>query len=279
VIARVGELLGSTVAGSEPVAGGCVSDARRIDLADGSRVFAKLAAPAVEVEAEGLAWLAAAGVDDTGVPEVLAVDPAAGIIVLEWVEPARPSPDTPDALGRGLARLHAAGAERFGWHRDGVIGPLPQDNCPAVDWPTFYGERRLAPMAAAADRAGALPAGTMEVLERVRGRLPELAGPAEQPARIHGDLWSGNVHVGTGGRPWLVDPAAHGGHREVDLAMLSLFGGLEDRVVRAYDEVHPLAAGWRERIGLWQVWPLLVHAAIFGGGYGRQAAEVLRRYA
>jgi fructosamine-3-kinase len=279
VIQRVGDLLGSAVERSTPVGGGCVSDARRVELADGRSVFAKLAAPEVDLEAEGLRWLAEPGAPEVGVPAVLGVDSDAGIIVLEWIEPGRPSARTGDDLGWGLARIHAAGAPAFGWRRDGVIGTLPQDNSPAADWPTFYSERRLRPMARAAADGGALPGAATDLVEQVCERLPELAGPAEPPARVHGDLWSGNVHVGLDGRPWLVDPAAHGAHREVDLAMLDLFGGLEPRLTDAYEEVHPLAPGWRDRLGLWQLWPLLVHVVLFGTGYVARTLDTLRRYA
>ncbi|MFA9269514.1 MAG: fructosamine kinase family protein, partial [Baekduiaceae bacterium] len=116
-------------------------------------------------------------------------------------------------------------------------------------------------------------------VEAVCARMASLAGPPEPPARLHGDLWSGNVHADTEGRPWLIDPAAYGGHREIDLAMLALFGGARPRVVAAYEDVRPLADGWRERVELWQLFPLLVHAVLFGGGYGASAARIARRYA
>jgi fructosamine-3-kinase len=128
--------------------------------------------------------------------------------------------------------------------------------------------------------AGALPPGAAADLERLCDRLPELCGPPEPPARLHGDLWSGNVLARSDGSPCLVDPAAYGGHREIDLAMLALFGspGMVDRVRSAYDAAWPLAAGHEERVGLWQLFPLLVHAALFGGGYGHSAQAVARRY-
>ena len=110
-------------------------------------------------------------------------------------------------------------------------------------------------------------------------RLPSVGGPAEPPARLHGDLWSGNVLWGTDAA-WLIDPAAYGGHRETDLAMLHLFGAAYlDDMLAAYQEVTPLAEGWRERVGLHQLYPLLAHAVLFGGGYGARAAAVARRYA
>jgi fructosamine-3-kinase len=116
-------------------------------------------------------------------------------------------------------------------------------------------------------------------VERVCERLAELAGPAEPPSRLHGDLWSGNVMADRRGRPWLIDPSAYGGHREVDLAMLRLFGAPSERVFAAYQERSPLAGGWRERVELYQLLPLLVHAALFGGSYGARAERVARRYA
>jgi fructosamine-3-kinase len=147
------------------------------------------------------------------------------------------------------------------------------------DWPGFYAERRLRPLAAQARDRGALSADAARLIERVCERMPELAGPPEPPARLHGDLWSGNVHWGADGRPWLIDPAAYGGHREVDLAMLHLFGAPGAAFLPAYEEVAPLADGHAERVELYQLLPLLVHAVLFGGGYGASAERAARRYA
>jgi fructosamine-3-kinase len=108
--------------------------------------------------------------------------------------------------------------------------------------------------------------------------MPELAGAPEPSARLHGDLWSGNVMADAGGRPWLIDPSCYGGHREVDLAMLRLFGGPSEQVFAAYAERAPLADGWRERVELYQLLPLLVHALLFGGSYVGAAERVALRY-
>lgn len=276
--AAVAAALGRPVRRVARLSGGCVSDAARVDLDGGATVFAKAAAglPAalLEVEAEGLRWLGE--VPGVAVPAVVALTPE--VLVLDWVPPGRPAPSSDVALGHQLALLHAAGAPTFGWHRDGFIGREPQRNDPAADWPTFWIDRRVAPLVDRAVGRGAIEAGARRAVDRLRDRLPQVAGPPEPPARVHGDLWSGNVHVDERGHPWLIDPAPYGGHREVDLAMLHLFGTPGPEVVAAYEEVAPLAPGWRERLALWQLEPLLVHAVMFGGGYGATARAVLDRF-
>jgi fructosamine-3-kinase len=279
----VASLLGARVVGHRAVGGGCIADARRVELADGRVVFTKsgagLPAGLLGVEAEGLRWLGEPGV--LAVPEVLAYHPDPELLVLEWIESGPSQPSTPERFGRGLALLHAAGAPSFGGHRDGFIGSLPQPNLPLADggWPEFWFVRRIEPFARQAHDQGSLPAAALGLVDRLGARLAELAGPSEPPARVHGDLWSGNVMVDTRGEPWVVDPAAYGGHREVDLAMLTIWGSLGAGFVPAYEAVRPLAEGWRERLRLWQFEPLLVHAVLFGGGYGGQALDVLRHYA
>jgi fructosamine-3-kinase len=290
--AALAAVLGRAVARLDPVAGGDLNDAHAATLADGARVFVKTsgdpaAAGSFAAEAAGLRWLAQAGA--LAVPEVLAVadppDPSAPrFLALAWVDAGAggAGPAADEALGRGLAALHAAGAPAFGGGPAGAtlrIGPLALPNATADDWPSFYAARRLEPLARLARDRGALPADAPALLDRLIARLPVLAGPPEPPARVHGDLWSGNVLVDRERRPWLIDPAAHGGHRELDLAMLRLFGGPSARCFAAYEEVAPLAPGAAERVALWQLAPLLLHAALFGPSWGARATEVLRRYA
>jgi fructosamine-3-kinase len=287
--------LGRDVRAARPVAGGDLNDAFALELDRGGRAFAKTAADAAPgaygAEAAGLRWLAEAGA--IAVPEVLAaVDRPASeppLLVLGWVE-QRPGPPDPVALGGGLARLHAAGAPAFGPPAPGTpgagdaapplrLGPLLLPGDAAPDWPAAYAEGRLRPLLRAAADRGSLPPGTAGRIERICAALPELAGPPEPPARLHGDLWAGNVLTGAGGEPVLIDPAAHGGHREVDLAMLALFGTPSPRTLAAYEEVAPLADGYAGRVALWQLFPLLVHAVLFGGGYGQAVDRAARRYA
>lgn len=249
--------------------------AQRVELADGTVVVAKRhdATTAVRAEVAGLHWLRDA--DAVPVPAVHGHDDT--WLVIDFVEPGPANAHAAEDLGRGLARLHTAGAPAFGAPPpggpvDAWIGLAPMRNETGTDWPTWYAEHRLLPyLRTATDQGFDLPAVT-EVCERIG----DLAGPAEPPARLHGDLWSGNVQWSTDGA-WLIDPAAHGGHRETDLAMLHLFGCAHlDRVVAAYHETTPLADGWRARIPLHQLFPLLVHTVLFGGGYARQTVDAAR---
>lgn len=279
--AAVGAALGAEVAAAQPVHGGSINRALRLAMADGRAAFVKHhpdAPPGVfRAEADGLAWLAEAGALRT--PGVLAVADDEGgprFLALEWIAPGAPDPE---AFGRGLAGLHRAGAPGFGWDRDNFIGQLPQRNDPVPGgWPEFYGERRLVPMAEQAVAAGTLDAPILADLERLRARLPDLAGPPEPPARLHGDLWGGNAILAAEGGPAVLDPAVYGGHREVDLAMMRLFGGFPAAAFAAYDEAFPLAPGHADRVDLWQLYPLLVHVVLFGGGYAGQARRALARY-
>lgn len=270
--------LGGAVTGARPIGGGDVNDAWRVEAGDRA-VFVKTndgADPEMFLrEAEGLAWLAEAKA--LRVPEVLAVSSA--FLALELIEPARRAPDFADRLGRGLAALHRFGAEAFGWREDNFIGSLPQDNGREEDWPAFYARRRLEPqLRMAADRGRASPE-MRRGFSRLFARMGELVGPSEPPARLHGDLWGGNCHVDERGAPVLIDPAVYGGHREVDLAMMQLFGGFSERVFAAYDEAYPLAEGWRERVPLYQLYPLMVHVNLFGGGYTASVERIVARYA
>lgn len=251
----------------EPVHGGDINDAFKATLDDGRIVFVKQHARAPKgmfaAEAAGLEWLREGPLR---VPEVLEV--ADDHLMLEWLDlSGRPEPR---ALGRGLATLHALGAPSFGLSRDNFLATLPQDNTAEPDWPTFYVERRLRPLCTRAKL------GVDKQLDALRAK-PDLFGPPEPAARLHGDLWWGNV-AAVGFSPVLIDPAVYGGHREIDLAMLALFGGLPDALIAPYEEAHPLAPQWRERIPLHQLYPLAAHACLFGGGYGTQVVHTLTRY-
>ena len=233
-----------------------------------------------EAEAAGLRWLAEG---EVRVPEVLAVGADPPFLALQLVEPGRLGPEGAERFGRALARLHRLGAPAHGWLPGGParqrIGSLALRTDPGGEWPEFYAEQRLLPLARMAVERGSLDDAGAEAIAGVCARIAELAGPTEPPARLHGDLWAGNVHADSAGEAWLIDPSAQGGHRELDLAMLQLFGAPGGgRTLAAYAEVAPLAEGHAERLDLWHLQPLLVHAVLFGGHYGRAAERAAGAY-
>lgn len=274
----VARALGRDVRKLSPVHGGDVAKAYRAELSDGETVFAKTHASAppgfFTTEARGLTWLREAGA--VRVPEVRAVSDDPPLLVLEWIEVGAPRPGTEEDLGRALAALHAAGAPCFGRTDRRTTGSRGLPNEPCETWVEFYAENRLLPLARLARDADALPRSAIRDLEDVAARLADLGGPAEPPARLHGDLWGGNRLVGADGESWLIDPAAHGGHREFDLAMMRLFGGFGAACFAAYAEVSPLPEGAEARVPLHQLAPLVVHTIKFGGGYAGATRRALR---
>jgi fructosamine-3-kinase len=273
--------LGAAVRSAARVHGGDVAIAFRIDTDDGRTLFAKThAAPPpnfFSTEAAGLWWLRDAAA--VAVPDVVAVsddDPA--LLVLQWIDEGPRREATDRELGVALARLHLAGAPSFGREDRRTTGSRALPNDPCDTWAEFYATRRLLPLARLATDGGALPRRTIRQLERLADDLASVGGPPEPAARLHGDLWAGNRIVDRDGRSWLIDPAAHGGHREFDLAMMHLFGGYSAACFEAYAQTSPLADGWEERVALHQIAPLVVHAIKFGGGYVSAAEAAISRY-
>jgi len=248
------------------------------------------AGAAFRAEARGLDALRS-GAQAAGlltVPQVLAVADAEGeepgFLVLEYLPPSDPGPGYPQRLGRGLAALHGAGwGSAFGWDEDNRIGSLEQPNPWTEAWPAFWRDARLRPQMDAAFREGRLTPADRDWSDAVLAAVePALEPVAEDPpALVHGDLWSGNVHPGPNGGPVLVDPAVYLGHGEVDLAMAELFGGFGPEVFQAYAEVRPSPRGYAEvRRPLYQLYYLLAHVRLFGGGYlsgTRSAARAVLR--
>ncbi len=281
---RISDFLGVQLTGLRDVGGQHGYRHVTGTLADGRKVFAKVApgpgdaaAEAFAAEASGLRWLGEAG-GGPPVPEVLGV--GAQFLVIELLEPLeRVSPQAARRFGADLARMHAAGAPSFGAPWPGYIASLALDNTASegtADWGSWYARRRLLPYLRQARDDGAVSRAEVSLVESVIDRIGELAGPPEPPSRNHGDLWWANV-LWSGGRGRLIDPAAHGGHRETDLAMLDLFGAPElDEILQGYTETVPLAEGWRSRLPLHQLHPLLVHVCLFGASYTAQLAAAAR---
>jgi fructosamine-3-kinase len=280
LVQAVAQALGVAVKNLVPLDGGDINEAFACEMADGNTVFVKTNRDAPRAmfwaEARGLAWLGEAGA--LRVPAVLAVGQSPdgpSFLVLEHIRQGSRRRDFDENLGRGLAALHRFGAPGFGLDHDNFIGRLPQRNVPDKTWAEFYRRRRLEPQLQRAVERGLMSAAVQRGLERLLATLEDLVGPAEPPARLHGDLWCGNVLVDQTGGPCLIDPAVHGGHREMDLAMMHLFGGFSPRVFDAYAEAYPLSPGHGERIPLYQLYPLLVHVNLFGRSYLASVQEAL----
>ena len=249
-------------------------------------------------EAEGLAALAAAGTK-LRIPALIAVSPepveskpaaatasmssmapaGPALLVLEYLESDAdgPSPATWEALGRGLAALHRAPEDRFGLNRDNFCGLTVQENGWSGDWAGFYRDKRLGPLVDRLAKRGDFGADELRDFTRLLDRLPELLSHRPVPSLIHGDLWSGNFLAAVTG-PALVDPAAYCADREAEWGMMLLFGGFPDSVLAAYQEVWPLPEGWRDRVPLYQLYHVLNHFLLFGGGYGLQAVRIARNF-
>lgn len=283
---------GASVASMSTVHGGDVASSFKVVLGDGRRLFAKTHASAPEgfftTEALGLVWLAEANA--VPVPTVIASsdgdtssdgddgdDGRPAFLALEWIEHGRPGAATDADFGATLVRLHDAGAPCFGREDGRTTSTRRLPNDPHGTWSSFYAECRLLPLARLAAESDALTSSTIARLVRLASSL-ERFDDGSPPARLHGDLWAGNRMIDVDGTSWLIDPAAHGGHREFDLAMMRLFGGFSPACFAAYGERSPMAVGWEDRVPLHQIAPLVVHAIKFAGSYVDAATSAINRY-
>lgn len=198
-------------------------------------------------------------------------------LVIEYVEPGNPAPDFWEDFGKSLSDLHRNSSEYFGLHANNYIGKLSQSNKQHNRWAQFYAEERILPLIYKANERNMLDPGHVSVAEQICSRLHSIF-PDEQPALLHGDLWSGNYIVAANGYTAIFDPAVYYGHREVDIAMTLLFGGFDERFYSSYSSHFPLQSGWQERVALCQLYPLLVHLLLFGGKYKQKVIDTLLQY-
>jgi len=281
IAGQISALTGERFAPAAPrsLGGGCINTAVR--LSDGrSSWFVKLNAAAqldmFEAERAGLEALASA--DAIRVPRPLATGREGGQawLVLEDIAFGRPGPGSARTAGRQLAALHRHSAPAFGWHRDNTIGATPQPNGWMPDWADFWRERRLGHQLRLAARQG--HGGRLQTLgERLLTRFPALLDHAPAPSLLHGDLWGGNIGYADDGEPVIFDPAVYFGDREADLAMTELFGGFGSEFYEGYREAWPVDAGYATRKVLYNLYHVLNHLNLFGGGYGAQAEDMMAR--
>lgn len=271
--------LNCTVSSNHAVGGGSINQAYKLQTSNGPifvktnnadrfpEMFAK--------EAKGLELLR--NTKAIGVPDVLAIGEATGVsfLVLEWLEPAQQSINYWQKFGCELAELHRNSSPKFGLLHDNYIGSLVQSNIMHDSWPLFFAEQRLLPQAKMA--AVQLGNSTMLQIEQLCGKLDTIF-PNEPASLLHGDLWSGNYITGNNGQAWIIDPAVYYGNREMDIAMSKLFGGFDPEFYDAYIEDYPMETGWEQRTDICNLYPLLVHVNLFGGGYLGQVKQILSRF-
>ena len=266
-----------------PVHGGDINSAYRITgrknyflkLNDAGRYPAMF-----EKEARGLDVLRnAAGNTSLHIPAVIKHGEVENqqYLVLEWISPGRPAKDFWENFGRSLANLHKHTSDYFGWVEDNYIGSLVQKNTMYENWASFYTHCRIIPLVRELFDRKMFSANDVNHAEVCCGQFGEIF-PNEPPALLHGDLWSGNFMSAQDGQAAIYDPAVYYGHREMDLGMTRLFGGFQDRFYKAYDEAYPLENNWESRLDLTQLYPLLVHAILFGGNYVAQVRNILQRF-
>ncbi len=275
---------GTEISRATSIGGGDISRAVRVTLADERQLLVKWhpnpLAGMFSAEARGLDLLRLA--ESLRIPAVVAhgekseAHPA--FIAMEWLGRGSSSRTVAEELGRGLAEMHRVTAAQYGLDHDNFIGANPQPNQQSDNWVTFFGEQRLGFQMDLAERNGYLPGARQRQLEKLLARLGDWL-PAEPPASLlHGDLWGGNWLATDSGEPALIDPAVYYGHREAELAFTELFGGFSSAFYDAYNETWPLDAGYGERKDLYNLYHLLNHLNLFGGGYAGSVDNVLRRY-
>ena len=275
------EKLDADITDVKPVSGGSINRTYLIITSD-KKYFIKLNSKTrypgmFEAESQGLRVIAQANTIKT--PEVILQDSVGdeNFLLLEWIESRRPTAKASAKLGEQLAAMHRHSADKFGLDADNYMGSLHQSNKKHTTWADFFTEERLQPMVRMAIDKSWLTAKDIAGFEQLYKNLPGLFYE-EQPSLIHGDLWSGNYIISADEHPYLIDPAISYGHREFDIAMTTLFGGFGDEFYAAYNEAFPLAKGWKQRVDLWNLYPLLVHLNLFGGGYLGQVRDCLMRY-
>jgi len=275
---RIEQLIGKRPLRMAAMGGGCIAPVYHCELAGGERVVAKQPSPGRTLDCE--AWMLGYLKQHSALPVPAVVAATPDLLLLEYMDSGDPLDARAEAhLAELLAALHAIKGPLFGFERDTLIGPLDQPNPPMPRWLDFFREQRLLHRARAAHAAGRLPARFLARIEALAARLGDWIEEPAHPSLIHGDCWSGNVLVKAGRIAGFIDPAIHWAHPEIELAFGTLFGPFGDAFFRRYAERAPLAPGFFEaRRDLYNLYPLLVHVQLFGGGYANSVARTLEKF-
>lgn len=284
----------ATVSGRSPVAGGCISNGECLTLTNGDQVFAKRSSrlPATMFPAEAAGLEALACDEGPRVPRPLAVWPGEGsgsgraprgggesFIIMEWIDTGRPRAGFHAEFGRALAHLHRSRTnDRYGFDGDNFIGSTEQPNAWSESWLEFFAKQRIGFQVRLAHDRKRIDSGLVRSIEKILDRIADILPEPERASLLHGDLWGGNYLCDSEGRAVLIDPAVYYGHPEADLAMTELFGGFRREFYRAYERVNPLVPGYAERRDLYNLYHMLNHLNLFGGGYLGSVRSIVSRY-
>ena len=270
--------LNDGIASKESVHGGDINQAHKLTFDSGSIAFLKWNQNAQEdmfkVEAKGLGLLRTANTN-LSIPKTLAISEK--YLLLDWIQEDGGKPDSSHAFGVELAKLHSKSNSSFGLDHDNFIGKLKQSNTYHSNWPDFFALERIEPQVKMGVESGKLTRSLLRDIEQLYKKLGSIF-PREEPALLHGDLWSGNFMFTKSGEASIYDPAVYFGHREMDLSMTRLFGGFSSDFYNGYNDQFPLEPGFEDRVTLCNLYPILVHANLFGGSYCRQAENIVKNY-
>ncbi len=270
-----------TINDFSPVGGGSINETFKLSTTAGSFFVKKNSASLYphmfQKEGEGLEILS----DTNGIeiPEVIGVGESGdeSFLILKYIEVGSKNSSFWDDFGQQLATLHKNTDEYFGLNHDNYIGSLEQFNNQHSSWSDFFREERLEKQVRLARNNGKIDKGTVDAFDRFYAKLDNVF-PVEPPALLHGDLWGGNFMVNEVGSPVIIDPAVYYGHREMDLGMSQLFGGFDRQFYISYNKHYPLENGWEERLEYCNLYPLLVHVNLFGGGYIQSVKSILHKF-
>ncbi len=264
-----------------PVGGGSINETFKLNTTAGNFFVKKNSAslyPQMFIkEAKGLKILSDANA--ISIPETIGIGESGdeSFLILKYIEIGLEKASFWDDFGQQLAALHKHSNEHFGLNHDNFIGSLEQYNKPHDSWSSFFREQRLEKQVRLARNNGKIDKGTVVAFDKFYAKLDNIF-PEEPPALLHGDLWGGNFMVNEVGSPVIIDPAVYYGHREMDLGMSQLFGGFDRQFYISYNKYYPLENGWEERLHYCNLYPLMVHVNLFGGGYSQSVKSILSRF-
>lgn len=270
--------LNDSITRVKSVHGGDINESAKIELESGDKLFVKWNNSAPDsmfsTEAKGLALLNDAGTNLKIPDSKLQKN---HFLVLEWIDEGGGKTNSAYDFGVELARLHQNSSNSFGLDHDNFIGRLPQSNQQHSNWPDFYAIERIEPQVKMGVELGKLTRSVLRDVQKLYAKLGSIF-PTEKPALLHGDLWSGNYMFTKSGNASIYDPAVYYGHREMEIAMTRLFGGFSANFYEGYNNEYPLEPGFDDRVNICNLYPILVHANLFGGSYSRQAENIINRY-